>query len=85
MAKRLSKEQLLFKAKLDETCVALNIPRGVFKEGTKHDSYTVTLPNGAPVKMAVYCTVGNVEGYAGTLHARLRSNIQRHLERGGNT
>lgn len=85
MGKRLSKEQILFKLRLDETCDELSLPRGEFKEGTKHDSYTVTLPNGAPVKMAVYCTVGNVEGYAGTLHARLRSNIQRHLERGGNT
>lgn len=83
---KLNKTQAMYCAILDDCAIGLGLEAGVYKPAKKsHDSYTVTLGNGEPVKLPVYQTPANKEGYAGTLPARLRAHIARHLERGGHT
>lgn len=80
----LTKAQRLFKKVLDDAAADLGVV-GEFKVGTRHDHYCVVLPSNDVVKMTVWCTPRNTDGYARTLPARLKHTIAKFCKERGVT
>lgn len=69
-------------ATLDAAAFDMNMI-GVFEYGQPHSCYRVVLPDNSIVKIPVYNTPKDADGYIIGLPGRLRRNLLKHLQERG--